>query len=152
MSFLSKIFSGGAKEILAESGKLIDTIDSSDEEKSRAKNELSSIVFGALNGIQDAQQKIIVSETTGTWLQRSWRPLVMLCFTFIVVYAYFIQPAFLPGSVDVEAVIPEKFWNLLELGLGGYVIGRSVEKVAGTVTKNVDLPYLRKKDRKDVYG
>lgn len=50
-----------------------------------------------------------------------------------------------------EQLKPE-FWELLKLGLGGYVIGRSAEKIANSVTKNVDLPFLRKKDRKDVYG
>ena len=28
------------------------------------------------------------------------------------------------------------FWDLLQLGLGGYVIGRSAEKITGTYFKN----------------
>ena len=149
---LSKIFNGGAKDILSEGNRLIDTLSSTDEEKSLAKNRLSGIVFDALNNMQNAQKAVITTETTGNWLQRSWRPVVMLAFAFIIFYSYFLQPAFFPEAVSVESKIPEKFWSLLELGLGGYVIGRSVEKVAGTVTKNVDLPYVRKKDRKDIYG
>ena len=152
MKFLSKIFSSGAKDILDESGKIIDNLTTTDAEKSTAKNELTNIVMTSLTNIQDTQKEIILSETSGNWLQRSWRPIVMLSFTFIVVYSFFLQPAFFPKAVVVKDSLPDHFWTLLEIGIGGYVVGRSVEKVATTVTKNADLPFLRKKDRKNIYG
>ncbi|MDE5422437.1 holin family protein [Ancylomarina sp. DW003] len=152
MNFLSKIFSKSAKNILADGGRIIDQISTSDEEKMKAKNDLSNIVFTALNEIQSAQKDIIMSETQGGKLQRSWRPLVMLAFAFIVVYSYFIQPAFFPKAISMADQLEPEFWQLLKLGLGGYVIGRSAEKIAGSVTKNIDLPFLRKKDRKNIYG
>jgi len=151
MGFLSKIFGKSAKGILSEGGKIIDNLTSSDEEKLKAKNELSNIVLTALNEAQNAQKEIIVAEAKGNWLQRSWRPIVMLAFAFIVVYTYFIQPAFLPGDEN-KVNIPSGFWYLLELGIGGYVVGRSAEKIASTVTKNIDMSFIRKKDRKDIYG
>ena len=152
MNFLSKIFSKGAKDIITEGGKIVDNLSTSDDEKLKAKNELSNIVFNALNSIQSAQKEIILSETQGNLLQRSWRPIVMLSFTFIVVYSYFIQPAFFPNAVSMTDKLKPEFWSLLNIGLGGYVIGRSAEKIAGTVTKNVDMPFVRKRDRKDIYG
>ena len=152
MKFLSKIFSSGAKDILQEGGKIIDHLATSDAEKSNAKNELTNIVMTSLTNIQNAQKEIILSESSGNWLQRSWRPIVMLAFAFIVVYSFFLQPAFFPNAVVVKDSIPDHFWTLLEIGIGGYVVGRSVEKVATTVTKNVDLPFVKKKDRKNIYG
>ena len=152
MSFLSKIFSGGAKDILDQGGKIIDNISTSDDEKSKAKNDLTNIVMTSLTNIQNAQKEIILSESSGNWLQRSWRPIVMLSFAFIVVYSFFLQPAFFPKAVVVKDSLPDHFWTLLEIGIGGYVVGRSAEKVAATVTKNVDMPFVRKKDRKDIYG
>ncbi|MTI29849.1 3TM-type holin [Xanthovirga aplysinae] len=152
MKFLSKIFSSGAKDILEQGGKIIDNLTTSVDEKSNAKNELTSIVMTSLTNIQNAQKEIILSETSGNWLQRSWRPIVMLSFAFIVVYSFFLQPAFFPNAIIVKDSLPDHFWTLLEIGIGGYVVGRSVEKVATTVTKNVDMPFLRKKDRKDIYG
>lgn len=152
MKLLSKIFSSGAKDILDEGGKIIDNLTTSDSEKSTAKNELTDIVMTSLMNIQNAQKEIILSEASGNWLQRSWRPIVMLSFTFIVVYSFFLQPAFFPKAVIVKDSLPDHFWTLLEIGIGGYVVGRSVEKVAGTVTKNVDMPFLRRKDRKNIYG
>lgn len=75
MNFLSKLFSKGAKNILAEGGQIVDRISTTDEEKMKAKNDLSNIVFTALNEMQSAQKDIIMSETQGSKLQRSWRPL-----------------------------------------------------------------------------
>lgn len=147
MGILSKLFSGGAKEIIEQGGNIVDNLTTSDDEKSEAKSKLTEIVFDALNKIKYAQRDIILSETQGSKLQRSWRPIVMLSFSFIVVYSYFIQPAFFPNAISMIDKIDPSFWELLKLGLGGYVIGRSVEKVAGKVTDNIDMPFLKKKDR-----
>jgi len=151
MSIITKIISKGTKDILDSGGKIIDTLTTNDDKKLKAKNELTSTVMDALGNIQDAQKEAILSETQGNRLQRSWRPIVMLTFAFIVVYAYFLQPAFFPKAIDMTEALPDMFWELLKIGLGGYVIGRSVEKIARDVTKNADITILRKKDRKDNY-
>lgn len=62
------------------------------------------------------------------WLTSSWRPIVMLTFTGLIVARAFGFTA--PGVSEGEWV---RLWSLVELGLGGYVIGRSVEKVAPAV-------------------
>lgn len=152
MSVLTKIFSSGAKEILEEGGKIVDSLSTNTEEKLKAKNELTTTVLSALNKLQQAQKEVLLSETQGTKLQRSWRPIVMLAFAFIVVYSYFIQPAFFPKAISMTDVIKPEFWELLKLGLGGYVIGRSAEKIASNVTKNSDITFLKRKDRKDALG
>jgi len=71
------------------------------------------------------QTEIIVAEAKGNWIQRSWRPILMLAFGFIVIYVKFLAPLF-------DLTIPElenEFWNLLQIGIGGYVIGRTGEKM-----------------------
>ena len=53
----------------------------------------------------------------------------MLCFGFIVMYVKFIAPLF-------ELPIPpleNEFWDLLQLGIGGYVVGRSAEKISKNI-------------------
>ncbi len=154
MSFLSKLFSKGANDLIKSGGNVIDQIATSDEEKMKAKNELSKHVFDALGKIQEGQREVLLSETRGNWLQRSWRPILMLAFGFIVIYAYFIEPAFFLGADEtgIAESLNDNFWGLLKLGIGGYIIGRSTEKVAGTVTNRIDMPFLRKKDRKNIYG
>ncbi len=64
---------------------------------------------------------IIRSESGGqSWLQRNWRPIVMLSFLLLVVCDSFDLLAFR---------LADQAWMLLQIGLGGYVIGRSAEKI-----------------------
>ena len=71
---------------------------------------------------------VIVAEASGNWLQRSWRPLMMLTFTALIVARWLGWTA--PNLAPSEY---EHLWNIVQLGIGGYVIGRSVEKVAPAV-------------------
>lgn len=79
----------------------------------------------------EEKAKVIVSETTGqSWLQRNWRPILMLTFTYIIAHNYIIAPIvkmFFPQMISLE--IPPDMWDLLKLGIGGYIMGRSAEKV-----------------------
>jgi hypothetical protein len=73
----------------------------------------------------EARAKVLVAEIGGeSWLQRNWRPLLMLSFVAIVVNNYIVVPLF--GSPPAE--VPSDMWDLLKIGVGGYVVGRSVEK------------------------
>ena len=109
-------------------GKAIDRLSTDSTKKEQLKSQISSELLKYLDFLTEAQQKIITQEANGNFLQRSWRPIVMLTFTLIVVLGIFIDiPLLKDGS---------PFWNLLELGLGGYVIGRSAEKITTTFGKH----------------
>ncbi len=56
-----------------------------------------------------------------SWLQRNWRPLTMLSFLGLVIADAFGMLAFR---------LADQAWLLLQIGLGGYVVGRSVEKIS----------------------
>ena len=103
----------------------LDNLFTSKEEKIKAENVIKQILIQKELELQKMQTEIIVTEAKGNWLQRSWRPILMLAFGFIVIYVKFIAPLF-------DLRIPElenEFWNLLQLGIGGYVIGRTGEKM-----------------------
>ena len=95
----------------------------------REKRELEAEIVKLLNErereMAEAQASVVKAEATGNWLQRSWRPLVMLTFAVIVLVGTFTT---LPILDDTS-----RFWDLLEIGLGGYVIGRSGEKITGNL-------------------
>lgn len=77
----------------------------------------------------DGQIKIITAEAQGaSWMQRNWRPVTMLTFLVLVVCDAF---GWLPFRLAGEA------WTLLQIGLGGYVAGRSLEKVAPAITSAI---------------
>ncbi len=147
MKFLKNIISGGARELSTSIGKVVDNLSTSDKEKHEAKNQLTDIVTTKIQNIAALQTDVLSHELKGSWLQRSWRPLVMLAFAGIVVYSNFIAPAF--GLPNTE--LQDNFWHLLDIGLGGYVVGRSMEKITDRVTQNVDMSFLRKRDRKPKY-
>ncbi len=126
---MKKILEFLTGNVIGEIGKVIDNIFTNDEERQKAKNELIKIIQEKELELQKMQTDIIIAEAKGNWLQRSWRPVLMLSFGFIVIYTKFIAPLF-------DLKIPElenEFWNLLQLGIGGYVIGRSAEKIAGQI-------------------
>ena len=70
---------------------------------------------------------LLQEEGKGNWLQRSWRPLVMLPFAAVILIGTFTNISILSDS--------SRFWDLLEIGLGGYVVGRSGEKILMTLAK-----------------
>jgi len=127
---MKKILNFLTGNVLKEIGKVIDNIFTNDEERQLAKNQLVQIIQQKELELQKMQTDIIVAEANGNWLQRSWRPILMLAFGFIVIYVKFIAPLFDLKIPELE----EDFWNLLQIGIGGYVVGRSAEKIADKVT------------------
>ena len=76
---------------------------------------------GAARDLARAKLARLEAEAGGqSWLQRNWRPLTMLAFLVLVIADSFGLLAF---RLTAEA------WQLLQIGLGGYVVCRSVEKI-----------------------
>lgn len=129
---MKKIFAFLSGNVFDKVGNIIDDLVTSKEEKLVLKNQLEKLFLDAKLKLQEMQTSIIISESKGNFLQRSWRPILMLSFGFIVLYSKFIAPAFgLPN-----AVLESDFWDLLKLGVGGYVVGRSAEKITETIKKD----------------
>lgn len=88
------------------------------------------------------QGQVITAEANSqSWIARNWRPILMLSFGAIIVYGFFLAPLFSLKSVP----LPPDMWQLLKLGIGGYVLGRSGEKIAAvaadawTTTKSAQI-------------
>lgn len=95
-------------------------------EKAKAEAEVLKQLLNAEMQIQNATADIIKTEAASThWLAANWRPLTMLTFTGLIVARWFGWSA--PNLSEAEYI---KLWDIVQLGLGGYVIGRSVEKLA----------------------
>lgn len=85
----------------------------------------------------NAQKEIIVAEVTGSPMQRNWRPALMWVIILIIANNYLLAPIlnnfialFGPSNLLPVLELPDKLFNLMTIGLGGYVAGRTVEKVA----------------------
>ncbi len=76
------------------------------------------------------KSEVIKAEANSShWIVAAWRPITMLTFTAIIANNYILYPYL---SLFFEAapvlLVPADLWDLLKIGLGGYVVGRSVEK------------------------
>ncbi|BBM89349.1 hypothetical protein COTS27_01047 [Spirochaetota bacterium] len=118
--------------------RLIDDLHLSKEEKERFKIQMAAIKLEherkALHYdsiLLREKASIIRAEAQGqSWLQRNWRPILMLGFGFIVLSNYAIAPyARMVGLELPTLVLPPALLNLLTVGIGGYVVGRSAEKI-----------------------
>lgn len=121
------------KGAIAPVAGLIDDLHTSDEEKETLRLEFYKLQFGIFEKtmqyetqLLEAKSNIVVAEAQGgSWLQRSWRPITMLTFLCLVVADSF---GWLASPLAKEA------WTLLQIGLGGYVVGRSMEKMAPKIS------------------
>ena len=151
MGIIDKILGRNSAADLAKNiGDAFDNNFTSGEERMTARNALVNQATSLAGDLQAMQAKIIELEGSGNWLQRSWRPIVMLIFAFIVVWAYFIQPAFFPAARPMNESLDPQFWELLRLGMGGYVIGRSAEKIVSSVSENMNVTVRKSKKRDNV--
>ena len=119
-------------------GPVSDVIDKAitdKDEANRLKAEIQHRLIDRQDAALQAQMKIILAEATGeSWLQRNWRPLLMTVIVAIIANNYLLAP-YLGAmfGVGLQLELPEHMWNLMTLGVGGYIAGRSGEKIAGTL-------------------
>ena len=125
--------------IFKPAADLIDDVHTSTEEKLQLKAKFKEIELALVTQLSevvgkmvDAQKEILVAEMSGSWLQKNWRPMLMLMIMGIVFNNYVAVP-YLSAWFDwgVVLTLPDKLWNLLTVGVGGYVGGRTVEKILG---------------------
>ena len=116
----------GVKNVVGAVGEVIDRLTLPAREKRQLEVDVLELLAEHEKEIARSRSAAVVEEARGNWLQRSWRPLVMLVFALIVLVGTFTT---LPILSDTS-----RFWDLLEIGLGGYVVGRSGEKIVQAFT------------------
>lgn len=110
-------------------GKLIDRLWPDPAQRDQAKLAMLDLAQkGELAGMTAAAGIVKAEAESDHWLAATWRPLTMLVFTVLIVARWFGWAA--PELSEAEYL---KLWSIVEFGLGGYVVGRSVEKIAPTV-------------------
>jgi hypothetical protein len=127
---MKKIFEWFGGSVLKDLLGGLDKLFTSKEEKIKAESIIKEIILQKKLELQQMQTDIILAEAKGNWLQRSWRPILMLSFGFIVIYVKFLAPVF-GFTIPILEI---EFWELLKIGIGGYVVGRSAEKISKNIT------------------
>lgn len=94
--------------------------------KAQAEAEIAKQLLASSAELERAAGDIVLAEAKSEhFLAASWRPILMLTFGGLIVARWLGYSA--PGISEAEVL---KLWDIVQLGLGGYVIGRSAEKIA----------------------
>jgi hypothetical protein len=131
---MNKIFNWLTGDLFTKVGDSIDKLITSDEERLILRNELQKLFYSQNLELAKLNFEIISAEAKGNFLQRSWRPILMLSFGFVVLYSKFIALAFNLPNAPLE---PD-FFMLLKLGIGGYGVLRSAEKIVKTLKNKIE--------------
>jgi hypothetical protein len=126
---LGKIAAGPVLDIV---DKLVPDADL----KSRLKAEIRTSLARRDVALIAARRAAVLGELrSDSWMTRSWRPALMFLLMIFLLFFGLIVPlmelvAGQPLAIEPHFDrIPEPLWNLLALGVGGYVGGRTVEKI-----------------------
>jgi hypothetical protein len=86
---------------------------------------------GELKELEAAMSIITAEAKSAHWIVAAWRPITMLTFVAIIANNYLIYPYLSLFWMEAPVLdLPPDLWSLLKIGLGGYVVGRSGEKIA----------------------
>ena len=125
---LSKIFSGGAAELVKGVGGVIDNLHTSAEEKLEAERKIKELMAN----YQVEMEKNITSRweadlKSDSWLSKNVRPMTLIFLIVCTMLLIFIDAGALKFNVK------DSYIDLLQLVLitviGAYFGGRSLEKV-----------------------
>ena len=113
-------------------GKVFERILPEDPEKRReAEMEIQKALIENADKLELAAADIIKAEAQSEHkITSQWRPILMLGFTAMIMNNFMLAPyleAIFGWSVVVD--LPDHVWELLKIGVGGYIIGRSGEKM-----------------------
>lgn len=105
-------------------GKAIDKAIPDKGEANRLKAQLDAQILSMELEELRAATSVIVAEASGEgMLQRNWRPITMLTFVGLIVAHWLGWTA---PNLPAEQTLA--LLDIVKIGLGGYVVGRSVEK------------------------
>jgi hypothetical protein len=111
--------------------------------RAEIERELKMALVTNSHAIEQAAAQVVMAEAKSEHtITATWRPILMLTITAIVGWNYLLAPIAtviinyaLGQQVALSIPLPDELWNLLMIGVGGYVVGRSGEKIAGTLKK-----------------
>lgn len=121
----------GLDAILGIGGKIIDRLWPDQSARDQARLALMEMAQkGELAEFAGRVEVVKAEAQSEAWLASNWRPITMLTFVGLIVARWF--------GLTVPGITPELEIQLLELikiGLGGYVVGRSAEKIVPQIAE-----------------
>ncbi len=110
---------------------LLSEIVEDPDERARLQAQFQLAMLQHESTLVSATRDIVVAEAQSeSWIARNWRPITALTFTAILANNYILVPWLRAFGVETIAVLdmPPELFTLLTVMIGGYVVGRSLEK------------------------
>lgn len=134
--FLAKLITGPLV------GKLVDLFgvwQANKLSELEIRAEIERAILSTFSEVSKSQASIIDAELKGEgWLQRNWRPMVAMALAFIIVFYGLISPVMVGWGgfppVRVGDDLLKWIMDACVICLGGYIGGRSLEKIVKTIT------------------
>jgi len=128
MSFISKLFTTNAKDLVGEVGNVVDNLTTTQEEKLQAKRKIKEITLSFEAELQKEVSKRWEQDmNSDSWLSKNIRPLTLIFLVFSTVLLIFID------SEMITFKVQDQWIDLLQIILitiiGAYFGGRSYEKI-----------------------
>jgi hypothetical protein len=110
--------------------KVLPRVVTDKDQVNAIKAEVTTLLIAQEGELRKAAADIVKTEALGhSWLQRNWRPLLMLVIVAIIANNYLVAPyAQAMFGVGIALDLPERLWDLMTVGVGGYVVGRTAER------------------------
>jgi Holin of 3TMs, for gene-transfer release len=136
----SLIFNAVTSLMAGPVSKLLDAYIQDQELRRKLAAELQTQLVDNLGKSLALEQSIVLAEIqSDNWLTKTWRPILMLSLLGFLAFVGVILPLadllaghMLPFNPRWTA-LPTGFWDFLQVGVGGYIGGRSLEKIADSV-------------------
>lgn len=120
--------------------KILDAHIADAELKRKLAAEIETQLMTQLAKADELGAGVVLAEVKSDyWLTRSWRPMLMLLLMAFLMLAGFLLPLadlILGHHIKFEPrwqLLPPEFWQFLQIGMGGYIGGRTLEKLADRV-------------------
>ena len=107
------------------------------DKRADIEREINMALVTNSAAIEQAAASVIVAEAKSEHkITAIWRPVLMMTITAIVAWNFLFAPLielavmlFTGNQIPLSIALPDQLWNLLMIGVGGYVVGRSGEKM-----------------------
>tara|TARA_R110000737_G_scaffold40336_2_gene60797 strand:- start:342 stop:761 length:420 start_codon:yes stop_codon:yes gene_type:complete len=114
------------------------------DKRMEVEREINMALMQNSAAIEQAAASVIKAEAQSEHkITATWRPILMLTITAIVGWNYLFAPlvelilnVIYGNTTPLTIPLPDELWQLLMIGVGGYVCGRSAEKVAKNFKKD----------------
>tara|TARA_R110000787_G_scaffold193035_5_gene304593 strand:+ start:6981 stop:7361 length:381 start_codon:yes stop_codon:yes gene_type:complete len=103
---------------------ILDKVIPDDAARAEAKEKMQSAMLTQSAEIEKAAASVVLAEANGeSWLQRNWRPMIMVWFAILLGMDWFgFRPEYMTESTMANV------YDLLKIGIGGYIVSRGAEK------------------------